>query len=95
MQCLPCLLPLHAGIRVVSDHTKNSFEIKSRPWRKWLISVKIGVLTHRISIVRDRSNIHPYQSMGEEQPYVKSGETRFRMEEEVESLVPPSNGYHY
>ena len=32
---------------------------------------------------------------GEEQPYIKSGETTFSMEEEVESLVPPSNNYLY
>ena len=29
------------------------------------------------------------------QPYIKSGETSFSMEEEVKYLVPPSNGYSY
>ena len=33
--------------------------------------------------------------MGEEQPYIISGETSFSMEEDVESLVLPSNGYLY
>ena len=34
--------------------------------------------------------------MVEEQPYVKSGETSFSTEQEVESLVTVSNGYiHY
>ena len=33
--------------------------------------------------------------MGEWQPYIKSGETTLRMEQEVEPLVPVSNGYHY
>ena len=35
------------------------------------------------------------QSTGEEQPYIKSGETRFKLAEEVEFLVPPLNGYPY
>ena len=33
--------------------------------------------------------------MGEEPLYIKSGETSFSMEQEVESLVPPSSGYFY
>ena len=32
-------------------------------------------------------------STREEQPYIKSGETNFSMEQEVESLIPVSNGY--
>ena len=32
---------------------------------------------------------------GEEQPYIKSGETRFSMDKEVEPLVPVSNDYLY
>ena len=35
------------------------------------------------------------QSMGEHQPYINNGETSISMEEEVEPLVPPSNGYPY
>ena len=31
--------------------------------------------------------------MGEQQPYIKSGETGFRLQEEVEYLVEPSNDY--
>ena len=31
----------------------------------------------------------------EEQPYIKSGETSFSLEEEVEYLVPPSINYPY
>ena len=43
-----------------------------------------------------RQKIHPHTyNKGQEQPYIKSGENIFTMEEEVESLVPPSNGYHY
>ena len=34
-------------------------------------------------------------SMGEKQPYIQSGETSFRLAEEVEYLVPPSNDYPY
>ena len=33
--------------------------------------------------------------MGEEQPYIKSGETSFRLKEDVEYMVPPSNFYLY
>ena len=33
--------------------------------------------------------------MGEEQPYIKSGETSFSTKQEVESLGPVSNGQLY
>ena len=33
--------------------------------------------------------------MGEKQPYIKSGETSFNMQQEVESAVPASNGQLY
>ena len=34
-------------------------------------------------------------SAGEVQPYIESKETSFRLEEEVEFLVPASNSYAY
>ena len=34
-------------------------------------------------------------STGEEQPYIKSGENSFSMEQEVEYLVPVSNDWLY
>ena len=36
-----------------------------------------------------RSSIHSCHSTDEQEPYIKSGETRFRLEEEVEYLVLP------
>ena len=33
--------------------------------------------------------------MGEHQPYIRSGETSFSMEEQVEPLVPARNVYPY
>ena len=48
---------------------------------------KCSISSHWYKI---KSNIRPYRIMGEEQPYIKSGETSFRLEEEVEFLVPPS-----
>ena len=42
---------------------------------------------------KNRKRNHPYHSTGEHEPYIKSGETRSRLEEEVEFLVPSSNGY--
>ena len=48
-------------------------------------------MTKREIITAIRTNIHPYQGMGEEQPDIKSEETSFRLEEEIEFLAPPSN----
>ena len=49
----------------------------------------------RGSSLPKRDKIFTLQSTGEHQPYVKGGETSFRMEEDVQSLVPPSNIYPY
>ena len=42
--------------------------------------------------IKDSPRIY---SRGEEQPYIKSGENTLSMEQEVESLMPASNGYLY
>ena len=52
-----------------------------------------NVCVWHIRRTNNLDKISPIRSTGEEQPYIKSGETRFRVEEEVEFLVPSSNGY--
>ena len=47
-------------------------------------------------VVEIKPRIHPRAcSSGERQPSVNIGENSFSMEQEVESLVPVSNGYLY
>ena len=46
-------------------------------------------------MIQSRYKIHPCHSTGKKQLYIKSGENSFKLEEEVDFLVPPSNCYPY
>ena len=60
-----------------------------------LVRVNIwSIFTHECTTLLPRY-ITDSPCNGEEQPHIKNRETSFCMEEEVESLVPQSNGYFY
>ena len=48
-----------------------------------------------VNTVQSRYKIHPVLPIGERQPSLNIGENKCSMEQEVESLIPLSNGYLY
>ena len=56
------------------------------------VQTSVGLGKRRLQKLKDSPNTY---SRNEEQPFIKSGETSFSMEQEVESLVPVSNDWLY